>query len=868
MPKPLQQQPGASVRRRALVVGIVGVLASAVVLAGGTIWASRQLDGLQGRNETKIVAHTVNEIYSMLQKNVHDYAWSDDAALRANLVLDWTSAQIGMMFWTSWGYDYVFAVAEDGTTSYGLVDGQVTDQAAVDYLGPELNRLIARTHIVAGEPVAITTTVAVDRNLIAVAAAQITWRTATAVAGRPQIVHLVLGKRLDRRLLDELSGDLEIREPHLRINTGADVGTGVGTWALLGPLGSPVAVIDWKPARPGARALGSLTPPMVGAFAVLLLSALVAGSVLVRADRRRCASEHRFRDFANAVSDWLWETDPAGRFRFVSRRFAELAELDPDGLVGRTHTELGLHRNDDPVNWARLHDEMERRLPIRDFRYQYRTGSGRLCHFRISGRPFYDERGRFLGYRGAGSDVTQEVEAECRLTFLAKHDALTELPNRALLNERLRQDLARASRDGPLAVLCVDLDRFKEVNDLNGHAAGDAVLREVAGRLRETLRSHDTAARLGGDEFVVILPGVGTAADAVRIAERLVARLSEPYADGASDTAVGASIGVALCPSNGDTADRLLRCADMALYRAKAEGRGRVCLYAPEMDARLRQRWHLERELKTALQREGDLVMHYQPTFDLVEDRLVGFEALVRWKHRRRGMIPPGEFIPLAEETGLIVPLGSWVLRQACRDARRWPGQLKVAVNLSVVQFRQRDLVEQVAAILEATGLDPARLELEITESVLIQDTDAVLQALGRLKAMGVRIAMDDFGTGYSSLSYLRHFSFDKIKIDRSFVNDIEERTDAQAVVEAALGLGHNLGMITVAEGVENDAQMARLRAMGCRQVQGFHCGRPMPASDVQAALTTPSTAGSLQGWMRLTGRRQSERSPQLIAAE
>jgi diguanylate cyclase (GGDEF)-like protein/PAS domain S-box-containing protein len=306
---------------------------------------------------------------------------------------------------------------------------------------------------------------------------------------------------------------------------------------------------------------------MAVAFAVLLLSACAAGGVLVRADLRRRASEERFRDFANAGSDWFWETDAAGRFTFVSARFAEIAELDPESLIGLTRAEAGLDRDGDPVSWARLRDEMARRLPIRGFRYPLRTGSGRLCHFQTSGRPYHDEAGRFLGYRGAGSDVTHEVEAETRLTFLAKHDALTELPNRALLGERLRLDLARASREGPLAVLCVDLDRFKEVNDLHGHAAGDAVLREVAGRLREILRAHDTAARVGGDEFVVVLPGAGTAEDAVRVAERLVARLSEPYGDGSSsfDTTVGASVGVALHPADADAPEGLLRCADMAL---------------------------------------------------------------------------------------------------------------------------------------------------------------------------------------------------------------------------------------------------------------------------------------------------------------
>jgi sensor domain CHASE-containing protein len=297
--------------RRALAVGIAGVLASAAVLAGGAVWASRQLDELQDRNETKVVAHAVGQVFGMLERNAHDYAWSDDAALRASLALDWASAQVGQMLWTSWGYNYVFAVAEDGSSSYGLVDGRPTDDAAAAHLGPDLDRLIARARVVAGEPVAVSATLAAGERLVAAAAARITWRTPTVASGDLQVMHLVLGKRLDRRLVDELAGHLEIREPRLRAATAADAGA--GRWALAGLAGVPFAVVEWAPARPGARALASLAPPMAAAFAVLLLSACAAGGVLVRADRRRRASEGRFRDFAAAGSDWFWETDAAGR---------------------------------------------------------------------------------------------------------------------------------------------------------------------------------------------------------------------------------------------------------------------------------------------------------------------------------------------------------------------------------------------------------------------------------------------------------------------------------------------------------------------------------------------------------------------------
>ncbi len=427
---------------------------------------------------------------------------------------------------------------------------------------------------------------------------------------------------------------------------------------------------------------------------------------------------------------------------------------------------------------------------------------------------------------------------------LALHDALTELPNRAFLAERLEESLGQAQRDGSmLAMLCVDLDRFKQVNDTLGHPVGDALLRAVAGRLRDCVRRSDTVARLGGDEFAVIQSPLATLEDASGLAQRIVNALSEPYTLGEHQLVIGASVGVALAPSDSVRADSLLMMADMALYRAKADGRGMSRFFEPEMDAKLQARRTLELDLRRALGM-GEFELHYQPLIDVSSGAVSAVEALVRWRHPERGLVPPDEFVPLAEETGLIVPLGAWVIEQACQHAVTWPSNVRVAVNVSAAQFKGAALRETVANALAAAGLAPQRLEIEITETALLTNADTNLAILRELRAMGVRIAMDDFGTGYSSLGYLRSFPFDKIKIDRSFVRDIETSADCKAIVRAVTSLGGNLGIATTAEGVETREQLCHLQAEGCSEVQGYLFSRPVPADEVLLMIATVTRGG------------------------
>jgi diguanylate cyclase (GGDEF)-like protein len=433
-------------------------------------------------------------------------------------------------------------------------------------------------------------------------------------------------------------------------------------------------------------------------------------------------------------------------------------------------------------------------------------------------------------------DVTERRRSEAKILYLAHHDALTDLPNRALFHEQLGQALCHAKPGEELAVLCLDIDHFKSVNDTLGHPFGDALLRTAADRLRACIRESDMIARLGGDEFAIVQVGGCQPTDATALATRLIEAISAPYDLEGHHVVVGMSVGIALAPDDGDDPHQLLKNADMALYRAKADGRGTYHFFEADMDARIQARRTLELDLRKAIQ-NGEFELFYQPFIEIRSGHISGFEALLRWRHPQRGMIAPTDFIPLAEETGLIVPIGDWVLRQACREAATWPSHVKVAVNLSAVQFRNKNLLATVIAGLATSGVDATRLEVEITESVLLHDSDATLAVLYQLCGLGVRISMDDFGTGYSSLSYLRKFPFDKIKIDRSFIHDMSDRHDSLAIVRAVTAMGAGLGMTTTAEGVETPEQLERLRLEGCTEAQGYLFSRPRPAAELHELL-------------------------------
>jgi diguanylate cyclase (GGDEF)-like protein len=436
------------------------------------------------------------------------------------------------------------------------------------------------------------------------------------------------------------------------------------------------------------------------------------------------------------------------------------------------------------------------------------------------------------GWVETHEDITVRQQAEESIAFMARHDALTRLPNRVLFRERMEQAIAMAGRGTEFAVICFDLDNFKQVNDTLGHPVGDGLLVAVSDRLRTCVREVDTLARLGGDEFAIIQVGVRQPNDAESLANRIIAAFREPFDVDGHQVMAGASIGVTIAPGDSVSYETLMRDADIALYLAKTEGRGTVRFFEPEMDARIHIRRMLELDLRNAIAR-NEFELYYQPLVSLITNKIIGFEALLRWHHPVRGLVSPLDFIPVAEETGMIVAIGEWALRTACVEAATWPDDLSVAVNLSAVQFKQGDIIATVEAALALSGLRPKRLELEITESVFLRDTVGTLAALHRLRAMGIGVALDDFGTGYSSLSYLHSFPFNKIKIDQSFVRDLLTNKESLSIVRAVTGLGKSLGIKTIAEGVETLEQLNRLRDKGCTEAQGYFFSRPRPAGEL-----------------------------------
>jgi diguanylate cyclase (GGDEF)-like protein len=525
--------------------------------------------------------------------------------------------------------------------------------------------------------------------------------------------------------------------------------------------------------------------------------------------------------------------DEGRRLVTFNRQYAELYGIPADLLVaGTPYSEIrdSLIAGGVLAQRPEDYDRMVESAREAGGQFEVELLDGRIIEVRLRPMPSG-------GWLGTHEDVTEARRSVGEIAFLASHDTLTGLPNRVTFAERLGEALAGAQEPG-LAVLTIDLDRFKEVNDTLGHPCGDRILKDAADRLRRLAAEGDTVTRLGGDEFAMIRLGEADPENLARLAERIIEALDSPFEFEGHTVVIGASIGISLAPRDSQVGEELLKMSDLALYRAKNETRGTYRFYESGMDALLRERRELEADLRVAI-REGQFEVHYQPLLDLSRGTIGCFEALVRWRHPVRGLVAPLDFITIAEDTGLIIPIGEWVLRQACRDAAGWPEDVRVAVNLSPAQFKRGDLLAVTMSALAAANLAPERLELEITESVLLHDEAWVRSLLDRLKALGLRIALDDFGTGYSSLSYLRSFPFTKIKIDRSFVSDLVGTTDALAIVQATIQLSEKLGLETTAEGVESVEQLDILASEGCTQAQGYHISRPIPAAQVEELLET-----------------------------
>lgn len=561
--------------------------------------------------------------------------------------------------------------------------------------------------------------------------------------------------------------------------------------------------------------------------------------------RRRVAelalrrSEERFRSLTELSSDWYWEQNEHGKFTDLTDP-NEKSGFDRNDILGQRITELP---HCEPLSgcWIELEHTQREREPFRGFELRCEHPGQKPRFLSLSGMPVFDDNQKFCGYRGVGQDITARRESEDRVHFLATHDSLTELPNRFMFHEILEVAIKSAKRhDRVMAVLFIDLDRFKNINDTLGHDAGDQLLQAIGQRFTHTLRASDVVARLGGDEFVVLLQDIHTEQDARIAAQKLIAAAVSPVLIRGQECRVTASVGICMYPADADDGESLMKNADIAMYRAKEEGKNTYQFYSPNLQARSLERLELENHLRLAVE-QNQLFLHYQAKRDLKTGNVAGVEALVRWQHPTLGVVPPNDFIPLAEETGLIVLIGRWVLKTACWQSARWQQQgllpVCMSVNLSPRQFYDEYLIEDIRLALKESGLEPANLELEITESMVMQNTDRAIDILRSIKALGVRLAIDDFGVGYSSLAQIKQFPVDTLKVDSSFIRDIPSNFEDKAITQAIIAMGKTLSLTVIAEGVETIEQESFLRDHNCDQSQGYFFSRPIPAEGFEALL-------------------------------
>ena len=595
--------------------------------------------------------------------------------------------------------------------------------------------------------------------------------------------------------------------------------------AFVGTLGA--AIVSGDPAV--VAGIGTMSMVVVG-YSVASARTMIAtahGRLLL--DHEAHKALHFVNEFENSGRGWFWETNSQGTLSYVSQQLADDFQTDPETLLGRQFTTLLSvdARSDGDIGEERtLGFHLSARFPFSDVIVRAATNDD--VHWSLSGNPVFDENGRFMGFRGIGTDLTEQRRSEQEITRLARFDSLTSLPNRAMMRQTLEEALRNAARrQKGCALFLIDLDRFKNVNDTLGHPIGDALLRQVAERLKLVMGNHGQVGRLGGDEFKAVLPGTVETGLLESLAKTLIEQVSRPYMIEGNKVTIGASVGISIGDPGRACADALVRNADLALYAAKAAGRGVHCFYEQSMHSEATDRQALENDLRQAIER-NELSVVYQPIVRTAGEEICGFESLVRWTHPSRGPIGPDKFIPLAEECGMIEKIGTFVLRTAVEEASNWPDHVRVAVNLSPIQFNNPAIVSTVAAALNDYKLRAERLELEITEGVFLADNDATDETFANLKALGVRLALDDFGTGYSSLGYLKKAPFDKIKIDQSFVRGAASRDSRNsAIIRAIVTLADSLGMDTTAEGVETHDDLQLIRQLGVNQVQGYIFGRP-----------------------------------------
>ncbi|UHH27466.1 EAL domain-containing protein [Pseudomonas veronii] len=829
----LSQRTSLSMARTSLFQCVVLLACVFAAASYSLVYLAQELNRFEDSESAFYTRKAVQSLEKSQRLTVKDYAFWGDAYkhLHVSVDTDWayTRENVGPTLFHDFGFQGVFVVDDLDRTVYALVEGKLQPIELTEWLDQPVAALLEQARAGAATDTPVTTFINVRGNPTLVAAAAITPGTDPSVIADDRKASVLLFINiLDSAKLTEIGNDFGV--DHLHIATPDEIGE-----TLLFALGENGAAgsLHWQPERPGMR-LVAVGLPLLGLAALLvcLMTWLIvrrttadaqaldnSHTSLQNSQNALATSEARFRDVVEASSDWVWEIDGEWRFTYLSERFESVTGLDRQAWIGAT-----------------LYDLLDTDAGALS---QWLTTPGRLADISLQCR-YVDARGRERttrlsarempcgGFRGTATDVTEEVEARRRIEFLSQHDALTGLPNRTRLQAFLDGKLkALPTLTHPLVMLSLDLDRFKPVNDLLGHAAGDRVLNEVSSRLSDCVRHGDLVARVGGDEFVLILIDAGAQDEVEALCRRLIESVERVIRVDEQDVFISASIGIALAPNDANGVTELLRYADIALYEAKAAGRNTWRFYSGEMNARIIERRRLESDLRFAI-KHAELRLHFQPRYRISDGQMVGAEALVRWQHPERGLIAPDTFIPIAEESGLILSLSDWVLETACACAAQWPDELFVSVNLSPTEFKRGNLVERVRYALNKSGIEPTRVELEITESVMLEDAVGALEVMHTLKHLGIRIAMDDFGTGYSSLSYLRAFPFDGLKIDRSFLNRLEDSADDKAIVQAIVGLGRALSLTVTAEGIETAEHLALLKAVACDEGQGYFLSRPL----------------------------------------
>ncbi|WP_460135822.1 bifunctional diguanylate cyclase/phosphodiesterase [Pseudomonas sp. S1_E04] len=808
----------------------------ALVFATATyslIYLAQELDRSEQTESAFYTRKAMQSLEKSLRVTVKDYAFWSDAYkhLHMQVDTDWAYARgnVGATLYQDFGFQGLFVVDDNNRTAYSVVKGELYTAELAQWLDQPITELIEQARAGAENETPVTAFINVRGSPALVAAAAITPGTdPTVVPDDRQASVLIFIDILNSTKLAAIGDDFGVGNLHVASHDEIDK-------TVVFPLGDRGAAgnLYWEPARPGLRLMG-VGLPLLGLAALLvclmtwvILRRTTAAALALDASHESlqhsqsalATSEARFRDVVEASSDWVWEIDADWRFTYLSERFESVTGLTRDAWIGAAMNDLLGTDAGLLSQWLCTPG----RRPDLSVQCVYVDGQGQERTTRLSARQM-----SCGGFRGTATDVTEEVEARRRIEFLSQHDALTGLPNRTRLQAFLDGKLKTLpTPERPLAMLSLDLDRFKPVNDLLGHAAGDRVLNEVSNRLTDCVRHGDLVARVGGDEFMLILTDAGAQDEVENLCRRLIASVERAIRIDEQEVFISASIGIALAPNDARDVTELLRYADIALYEAKAAGRNTWRFYSGEMNARIIERRRLESDLRYAI-KHGELRLHFQPRYRIVDGQMVGAEALVRWQHPVRGLIAPDTFIPIAEESGLILSLSDWVLATACACAADWPENLFVSVNLSPIEFKRGHLVQRVRHALSASGIDAARVELEITESVMLEDAVGALEVMHTLKQLGLRIAMDDFGTGYSSLSYLRAFPFDGLKIDRSFLTRLEDSEDDKAIIQAIVGLGRALALTVTAEGIETAEHLTLLKAVACDEGQGYFLSRPL----------------------------------------